>query len=194
LAKDAPIEEVERFFWMNWSPEDFQSTFEVNTTSVFFTAVAFLSLLDAGNLKENARDTKSQIIVTASIASYLRSTPPGLPYSASKAAVNHLAKNLSTFLIPYGIRVNILNPGVFHSKFRSPDNAFLLNIEIGEMTAAAIGRVPGFTADTIAARRIGTEKDLFGSTLFLCSPAGAYLNGLSLVVDGGTLSVSPSTY
>lgn len=62
------------------------------------------------------------------------------------------------------------------------------------MTEAAIGRVPSFTAENLAVKRIGNDKDIIGVSLFLCSTAGAYLNGLSLVVDGGTLSVRPSTY
>ena len=42
--------------------------------------------------------------------------------------------------------------------------------------------------------RSGDEEDMAGVTLFMCSRAGAYLNGNVLVSDGGRLSVMPSSY
>jgi len=51
-----------------------------------------------------------------------------------------------------------------------------------------------FDKNYIPATRIGSEEDMAGTALYLASRAGAYLNGLSLVIDGGRLSVLPSTY
>lgn len=116
LAPGTSIQEVQQSLWVHSDPSEFNKTLEVNITSVLSTVAAFLGLLDAGNKKQNVPDTKSQIIVTASVASYLRTSPPSFAYSTSKAAVNHLAKALSGYLVPYDIRVNILNPGVFVSK------------------------------------------------------------------------------
>jgi NAD(P)-dependent dehydrogenase (short-subunit alcohol dehydrogenase family) len=42
--------------------------------------------------------------------------------------------------------------------------------------------------------RAGTDEDMAGATLFLCSRAGAYINGLVLNTDGGRLGVVPATY
>ena len=42
--------------------------------------------------------------------------------------------------------------------------------------------------------RSGDEEDMAGVTLFLCSRAGAYINGNVLVSDGGRLNVYPATY
>jgi len=42
--------------------------------------------------------------------------------------------------------------------------------------------------------RIGTEEDIAGAVLFLCSRAGAYINGLCLNTDGGRLGIVPATY
>lgn len=63
-----------------------------------------------------------------------------------------------------------------------------------EMTEKLIGKVDGFSPESLRAKRLGNEKDLAGTALYLCSKAGAYLNGLALVIDGGALSVRPSSY
>jgi NAD(P)-dependent dehydrogenase (short-subunit alcohol dehydrogenase family) len=42
--------------------------------------------------------------------------------------------------------------------------------------------------------RAGTTEDMAGATLFLCSRAGAYINGMVLNSDGGRLGVVPATY
>lgn len=73
------------------SMEDFTQAAHVNNTAVFYTAMAFLDLLDAGNQKNNLPQ-RSQILVTSSIAGFSRAVPSGFSYSTSKAAVNHLVK------------------------------------------------------------------------------------------------------
>lgn len=49
--------------------EDYTRTFEANTVAVWYTAMAFLGLLDAGNKKGNVRQ-KSQVVATTSIAGF----------------------------------------------------------------------------------------------------------------------------
>lgn len=166
-------------------------------TAVFFTAIAFLELLQLGNEKKNFGSTSSQIIVTSSIAAYLRQIFTGFAYPSSKAAVDHLAKSLSTHLMPHRIRVNTLNPGSFPSMF--PGVFFTIDLDAdgfskAEMTEQLVEKVLGFSADSQPGGRLGNEEDLAGAALYLCSKAGAYLNGLALVIDGGALSVTPSSY
>lgn len=93
------------------SEEDFNNTFNVNVTAVLFTAYAFMELLDEGNRKNVIPDTKSQILITGSIAAYNKAANLSMSYRASKAAVTLVAKSLSVELIPYNIRVNSLAPG-----------------------------------------------------------------------------------
>lgn len=82
----------------------FTNTFHVNTTAVFYTAVAFLDLLDAGNKKNNmAQD--SQILVTSSVAGFSRYLASSFAYSTSKAAVNHLVKMISTTFAQQGYHI-----------------------------------------------------------------------------------------
>lgn len=96
---------------MAQSWDDVTSTFNINVTAVLFTAYAFLELLDKGNKNPVAPKTKSQILVTGSIAGFSKQPNQSMAYKASKAAVMHLAKNLSSELWPFDIRCNALAPG-----------------------------------------------------------------------------------
>lgn len=96
-------------------PEVWNSSFATNSTSVAFTAFAFLPLLHAGNLQGNCAGRQSQILVTSSIAGYLRNPQAVGAYPVTKAATTHLVKGLAGALVPYSIRVNALAPGLFPS-------------------------------------------------------------------------------
>ena len=89
-----------------WKPdmERFTNTFHVNSTAAFYTAVAFLDLLDAGNKRKNVSQD-SQILVTSSVAGFSRYLASSFAYSTSKASVNHLVKMLSTFFAQQGCHI-----------------------------------------------------------------------------------------
>jgi NAD(P)-dependent dehydrogenase (short-subunit alcohol dehydrogenase family) len=96
---------IEEWADSNWdiSFEDYTNTFAVNTSAVWYTSIAFVKLLDAGNKKGNLEQT-SQIIITSSIASYNKAAPGGWAYGQSKAAATHIAKHLSAALPKWNIR------------------------------------------------------------------------------------------
>lgn len=48
--------------------------------------------------------------------------------------------------------------------------------------------------DLVPAQRIGAEEEMAGTILYLASRGGGYCNGSVCVVDGGVLSINPSTY
>lgn len=81
----------------------FADTFAVNTAAPWYTAMAFLTLLDAGNKKGNLAQT-SQVIVTSSVAGYNKVSTGGYAYGQSKAAATMLVKQLSVALPQWGIR------------------------------------------------------------------------------------------
>lgn len=62
-----------------------------------------------------------------------------------------------------------------------------------ELAAGIIGDGV-FPRSAIPLERIGTEEDMAGCILFLTSRAGAYCTGNVVVLDGGRLSMLPSTY
>lgn len=91
-------------------------------------------------------------------------------YSASKAAVHNLSKNLAREWAPKNVRVNVLVPGFFpaeqNRKVLTPDRV-----------ASILGHTP--------MKRFGEARELVGATLLLAGPAGTFITGAELIVDGG---------
>lgn len=109
IKPETTIEDFQSAMW-KMPMDDYTKTFAVNTSAVWFTAIAFLRLLDAGNKKANV-EQKSQVIATGSIAGFNKRVPGGYAYGQSKAATTLLMKQLATNLSPYGIRANLIAPG-----------------------------------------------------------------------------------
>jgi NAD(P)-dependent dehydrogenase (short-subunit alcohol dehydrogenase family) len=91
-------------------------------------------------------------------------------YCAAKAGLTHLTHVLAMELARYGILVNALAPGYVETDF----NRAFFQTEAGK---ALISRIP--------LKRVGQTEDLDGAMLLLASPAGAYLTGAVIAVDGG---------
>ena len=176
---------VKEFQDAMWKPsmEEFTQASHVNVTGVFYTAVAFLDLLDEGN-KRNIVPQKSSIIITASISSVSRHLSAGFAYSSSKAGVSHLSKVLATYLAEYKIRVNAVAPGIFITEM-TQDRPYLQNEPTKE------GSVD---PKEIPWARVGTPEEIAGATLFLMSNVGGYITGNLIISDGGRLSVQPGSY
>lgn len=110
-------------------------------------------------------------ILTIGSVQEVRPHPAMLVYSATKAAVENLARNLAPQLAPDGVTINNLAPG-----------------------AIATGRNEQVLADEsyrhqlltkIPAGYIGEPVDCAGLAVLLCSEAGRYITGQDLFVDGG---------
>lgn len=190
------IEEMQKALWEP-SMEEFTNTSHVNCTGVFYTAVAFMTLLDAGNKKQNVAQD-SQIIVTSSIAGFSRQLASGFSYSASKSGLTHVIKMLSTSFAQnrYRIRCNLITPGLYPSEMTAGGL-----VKNGKFSRAdGSGHADAFEGahilepDSSPSERTGSEQDFAGVILFMASQAGSYLNGETLVTDGGRLSQLPSTY
>lgn len=173
------------------SMEDFTNAVHVNNTAVFYTALAFLDLLDAGNKKRNVPQD-SQILVTSSIAGFSRHLASSFAYNTSKAAVTHLVKMLSTYFSQagYHIRANVIAPGLYPSEMTTVSMSKLDSFSGVEAFAGAHKMAP----ENSPAERTGSEEDLAGTLIYMASRAGAYLNGETLISDGGRLSQLPSVY
>jgi NAD(P)-dependent dehydrogenase (short-subunit alcohol dehydrogenase family) len=91
-------------------------------------------------------------------------------YCAAKAGLTHLTQVLAMELARYSILVNALAPGYVETDF----NRAFFQTEAGK---ALISRIP--------LKRLGQTDDLDGAILLLASPAGAYLTGAVIAVDGG---------
>lgn len=168
--------------------DDFTATAHVNVTGVYYTVAAFLHLLDAGNKKQNLPQD-SQVVVTSSVAGFSRHLASSYAYSTSKAAVNHLVKMLSTSFAQnhFCIRVNLIAPGLYPSEMTTASTSKLDAVSAFE-GAGKLGH------DFTPAERTGSEADFAGTVLFLASKAGAYLNGETLLTDGGRVAQLPGVY
>lgn len=101
----------------------------------------------------------------------LKPHPDMLVYSSSKAAQTMMIRSLAAQLAPFGITVNNIAPGVIMTD-RNKD-AYIDEIYRKQVT----GLIPiGFW---------GEPEDCSGPALLLCSEAGRYITGQSLMIDGG---------
>jgi 7-alpha-hydroxysteroid dehydrogenase len=91
-------------------------------------------------------------------------------YSSSKAAVNHLTRNIAFDLGPMGIRVNAIAPGAIMTHALS--TVLTPEIERHMLAKTPLGR-------------LGQPDDIAHAALFLCSPAASWVSGQVLTVSGG---------
>ncbi len=113
-----------------------------------------------------------KIINIASVAGLGGSRPDVLDavgYSASKAGIIALTKDLAVKWGPYGVTVNAIAPGFFPTK----------------MTRVLLERHGEAILQQIPLGRFGTEDDIKGLIVFLSSRASEYMTGSIIVVDGG---------
>lgn len=109
-------------------------------------------------------------IINVGSASGLTPLSRVFTYSASKAAVHNLSKNLAREWATSGVRVNILVPGFFPAE----QNRKVLN---PERVSQIMGKTP--------MKRFGEPHELVGATLLLASDAGSFITGAEIIVDGG---------
>ena len=91
-------------------------------------------------------------------------------YASSKAAVNHLTRNIAYDLGPRGIRVNAIAPGAI--KTHALSTVLTSEIEKRMLAKTPMGR-------------LGEPDDIAYAALFLCSPAASWISGQVLTVSGG---------
>ncbi|MEU9239364.1 SDR family oxidoreductase [Streptomyces sp. NPDC048385] len=113
-----------------------------------------------------------KIVFTASLLSFQGGiNVPG--YTASKSGIAGLTKALANEWAPRGVNVNAIAPG-----YIATDNTRALRDD-PERSRSLLERIP--------AGRWGRASDLAGATVFLCSAASDYVDGVVLPVDGGWL-------
>ncbi|MBX3288080.1 MAG: SDR family oxidoreductase [Acidobacteria bacterium] len=119
---------------------------------------------------EELKRSKGQILNISATLHYL-ATPMQIHVSAAKAGVDAITRNLSVEWGRYGIRVNGIAPGPI------------------EDTEGMKRLLPEPLKDKITKKiplgRFGRIKDIENAALFLTSDAAGYINGVTLVVDGG---------
>jgi NAD(P)-dependent dehydrogenase (short-subunit alcohol dehydrogenase family) len=116
------------------------------------------------------------INITSASGHYGGASAGGSAYDASKGGLRQLTYALAAEFGPHRIRVNAIAPGVIVTE-RSGGEAFVA----AEVTAHEIARTP--------LRRLGQPADVGQAAVFLACDDSAYINGTTLVLDGGTMAV-----
>lgn len=119
--------------------------------------------------------------ILAIVSSSIRRPLPNLLLSnVFRPAVQALCKSLSIELAADNIRVNCLAPGrIDTARLRELDmaNAACKGIPLGEIQSQVLRGIP--------LGRLGRPEEFGRVAAFLCSPAAAYITGITLLVDGG---------
>ncbi|KAL1673411.1 hypothetical protein EV122DRAFT_222736 [Schizophyllum commune] len=164
----------------NEKQEDWSSIFSIDGYSCFFVTSAFLGLLAKGAERHGAYS--ANVINMTSVCASIKVAMNHFGYNSAKAAATHITKMFATELarrkIP--VRVNTLAPGLFES----------------EMTAEKLAQngIEGVTlgVQPLPHARVGRANEMAGTALWMASPAGGYLNGQEIMIDGGYTTVNPS--
>ncbi|CAK7274969.1 hypothetical protein SEPCBS119000_006445 [Sporothrix epigloea] len=146
---------------------------DLNVRAVFNTVRELAPALS----RRGTLDDPSRILVTASVAGLgvgAVGNQGTFGYSASKAAVIHLARNLAVDLGPRHITVNAIAPGFFPTKM----SRGLIEMAEGGMAGMA-KRNP--------MQRLGKPEDFAGAVVYFCARAGSHVNGATLTIDGGAM-------
>lgn len=118
-----------------------------------------------------ARNGDGRVVNIASTEGW-GATAGGSPYTASKHGVIGLTRSMAVELGPQGINVNCVCPGPIRTN----------------MTAAIPEEAKAkFARRRVALKRYGEPEEVAHATLSLSLPAASYINGATLVVDGGML-------
>jgi NAD(P)-dependent dehydrogenase (short-subunit alcohol dehydrogenase family) len=146
------------------SVETFRDVMELNVTAVWhLSKLCAPAMSTAGG---------GSIVNVASMLGHVGSTPvKQANYCASKGAVVNLTRELALQWSRKGIRVNALCPGWFQSEMTA-----------GMETDEGAQR---FITQNSPIPRMGFEHELDGALLMLATPAGTFMTGQSLIVDGG---------
>jgi 2-deoxy-D-gluconate 3-dehydrogenase len=143
--------------------EEFHEVMDTNLTGAFLLCQAvYPHFLAQGGGK---------IINIGSIASFMGS-PVAVAYAPSKGGIVQLSKVLAVAWAKDNIQVNALLPGWIDTPLSVKSRA-----EIAGLEQTVIGRTP--------AGRWGTPEDFAGAAVYFASSASDFVNGASLVIDGG---------
>jgi peroxisomal 2,4-dienoyl-CoA reductase len=143
------------------SSNGFGTVLDIDTKGTFNVCRAAFD-----ELKKN----QGQILNISATLHYL-ATPYQIHVSAAKAGVDAITRNLAVDWGKYGIRVNGIAPGPI------------------EDTEGMKRLVPEAVKENLKKRvplgRFGKTRDIENAAVFLCSDAASYVNGVTLIVDGG---------
>ncbi|HDQ04127.1 MAG TPA: glucose 1-dehydrogenase [Deltaproteobacteria bacterium] len=149
-----------------------EKTYDV-TMNVNLKGILFLSQFAAKIMKGQGGGS----IINISSIGGLRAGDLGV-YSVTKAALIMLTEVMAKEWGQYNIRANAIAPGIIKTRlsealWKDPD-----------VNKKALGQIPMM--------RLGEPEEIAGAVVFLASPAGSYITGATLVIDGGRIHGEPA--
>lgn len=147
----------------------FDKTFEVNVRGYFVAAREVIRHMQERQNSETAG--KGGVIINMASVAGLRASPFQGAYGMTKAAIISMTQTLAAEVGGQGIRVNAIAPGLVETHFAS---AIVKN---DMLRGQFVSRTP--------LGRHAQPEEIVGAALFLASDAASYVNGHTLVVDGG---------
>ena len=145
------------------TPEQFRQVIDVNLNGAYWMAQCCGRVMKPG----------SSIINIGSVLGFTTANLPQAAYSASKAGLIGLTRDLaSQWTGRKGIRVNLVAPGFFESEMTEQYPPGYME---AQLPRALVGRA-------------GDPSELSAAVVFLASAAAGYITGVALPVDGGFLT------
>jgi meso-butanediol dehydrogenase / (S,S)-butanediol dehydrogenase / diacetyl reductase len=152
------------------TPERWARVVDTNLTGAFLACRAALPHLV---------ESRGAVVTVASVAG-LRASPESAAYGASKAGLIMLTQSIALDYGPSGVRANCVCPGWIRTPMADAAMDELAKRMGGDREAAY-----ELAHRLVPARRPGTPEEVAEAIAWLASPAGSYVNGAVLPVDGG---------
>ncbi|WP_026808943.1 glucose 1-dehydrogenase [Arenibacter latericius] len=141
--------------------EQFKKVFEMNVFSMWR-----LCQLAAPHMKKGGYGS---IINMSSMAS-INKSPAISAYASSKAAINHMTRNLAFDYGPDEIRINAIGPGAVRTQA-------LRKVLTPEIEKRMLAKTP--------IKRLGEPEDIAGAVLYFAAPISKWTSGQVLFINGG---------
>ena len=161
----AGIEQVDEALW--------DQVFAVNVKSVFLMSRALLPQL--------RRSIAGRVIVNMASVHAFAAMPESAPYAASKGAIVALTRQMAVDLASSGVRVVAVAPGSVDTPL-SREGALALGTTLDAL---------GFTKDRSRLGWLAEPEDVADAVSWLVSDQSRYVNGTTLIADGGMLARLP---
>ncbi|KAK7730766.1 hypothetical protein SLS57_001597 [Botryosphaeria dothidea] len=168
--------------WNNETFEVWNDVYNADVTSVYFTTVAFLPLLQAGT--DSHGHLSASVIVISSMSGIMRHAQGHFSYNAAKGGTVHLTKLMSAEFQKVRVRVNSIAPGYFPSEMTAKESGPDQKSHLPAENVQAKGHVP--------AQRAGSDEEMAQAVVsfHICQMTSPTADGHDWFGGGGQLIVN----